>query len=315
MAVADVATFSLLHRLRPHTLAATCHRRHRVGQAGPGGPRRRGVLLLASTLGIRWALALAGLPLPAVVVIGRKLLHRLDSSASERTNILAVLHGVAFLEPLDMAALESLAARVTRLSVPAGTDIVRQGDEGDRFYVVRAGIADVFVDGFCVGSVEPGGYFGERALLRNVPRMATVRSREPMDLLVLPQADFLAALTGQVRTVTTPPEGRAYAGSPGSSLNVTPAARSPAACQPSVASRCKLASRSRGPRRDRTLGRGRLHLRRGEEGDRFYVLLEGRAIAEGAQAVSELRPGDQFGEIALLYGVTRRVDVTAASWL
>jgi CRP-like cAMP-binding protein len=267
--------------------------------------------LLASTLGIRWALALAGLPLPAVVVIGRKLLHRLDSSASERTNILAVLHGVAFLEPLDMAALESLVARVTRLSVPAGTDIVRQGDEGDRFYVVRAGVADVFVDGFCVGSVEPGGYFGERALLRNVPRMATVRSREPMDLLVLPQADFLAALTGQVRTVTTPPEGRAYAGSPGLTRRqrLEVLSRVSLLSHLDASSLRDLAAHAEIEHWDE----GASIIRRGEEGDRFYVLLEGRAIAEGAQAVSELRPGDQFGEIALLYGVTRRADVTAAS--
>ncbi|MGA2529154.1 MAG: cyclic nucleotide-binding domain-containing protein [Acidimicrobiales bacterium] len=311
MAVADVATFSLLHRLLDTPLlprvtgAIESAKLALEGLGALAGP------LLASTIGIRWALAVAGLPLPAVVVIGRKLLHRLDTTASERTNILAVLHGVPFLEPLDMAALESLVARVVQLSVPAGTDIVRQGDEGDRFYVVSAGVADVFVDGFCVGSVEPGGYFGERALLRNVPRMATVRSREPMDLLVLPQADFLAALTGQIGTLTMPSEGRAYPGAAGLTRRQ----------RLEVLSRVSLLSHlDAGSLRELAAHaeveqwtEGATIIRKGEEGDRFYVLLDGRAVVKGAQPVSELRPGDQFGEIALLHGVARRADVTAAS--
>ena len=94
------------------------------------------------------------------------------------------------------------------MSVTGGTDIVRQGEEGDRFYVVKAGTADVLVDGFLVGAVAPGGYFGERALLREVPASATVRPREPMELLVLAQVDFITALTGQTGTGTSPADPR-----------------------------------------------------------------------------------------------------------
>ena len=176
MAVADVATFSLLHRLLDTPLlprvtgAIESAKLALEGLGALVGP------VLASTLGIRWALALAGLPLPAVVLVGRKLLHRLDDTASERTHVLALLHEVPFLESLDMAALESLAGRVTQLSVPSGSDVVRQGEQGDRFYVVKSGRADVLVDDFRVGSVATGDYFGERALLRDVPRMATITS-------------------------------------------------------------------------------------------------------------------------------------------
>ena len=137
MAVADVATFSLLHRLLdtpmlPRVTGAI--ESAKLALEGLGalvGP------LLASTVGVRWALALAGLPLPAVVVAGRKLLHRLDTTAGERAHVLALLHAVPFLEPLDMAALESLVGMLTHLEVPAGTDVVRQGDKGDCFYIVR----------------------------------------------------------------------------------------------------------------------------------------------------------------------------------
>ncbi len=55
-------------------------------------------------------------------------------------------------------------------------------------------------------------------------------------------------------------------------------------------------------------------IRRGDEGDRFFVMLDGRAqVSVGEDAVSELRAGDQFGEIALLHGVPRRASVTASS--
>src|ERR1019366_2605515 len=123
MAVADVATFSLLHRLLDTPLlprvtgAIESAKLALEGLGALVGP------VLASTLGIRWALALAGLPLPAVVLVGRKLLHRLDNTASERTHILALLHGVPFLETLDMAALESLAGRGGQMSVPAGARV------------------------------------------------------------------------------------------------------------------------------------------------------------------------------------------------
>jgi CRP-like cAMP-binding protein len=312
MAVADVATFSLLYRLLDTPLlprvtgAIESAKLALEGLGALVGP------ILASMLGIRWALIIAGLPLPAVVLVGRKLLHRLDDTASERTRILALLHGVPFLETLDMAALESLAGRVAQLSVPAGSDIVRQGEDGDRFYVVKSGIADVIVDGFCVGSVAGGGYFGERALLRNVPRMATVRSREPMDLLVLPQVDFVTALTGQVGAGTAPAAAHTYL----AASELTRRQRVEVLSRVSLLSHLDLSSLRQLADQSEVehWPEGAAIIRRGEQGDRFFVMLDGRAhVSAGDGAASELRAGDQFGEIALLHDVPRRADVVAAS--
>jgi CRP-like cAMP-binding protein len=311
MAVADVATFSLLHRLLDTPLlprvtgAIESAKLALEGLGALVGP------LLASTVGIRWALAVAGLPLPAVVVAGRKLLHRLDATASERAQVLTLLHAVPFLEPLDMATLESLVGRLTHIDVPTGTDVVRQGDKGDRFYIVRAGSADVLVDGFLVGSVMPGGYFGERALLRDVPRMATVRSREPMDLLTLQQVDFVTALTGQEGAGTAQADARPYR-APGLSRRQRMDVLSHVSLLSHLDSSAlrQLAEHS-------TLERwpeGAAIIRKGDEGDRFFVMLDGSAVVlDGAQTMSELLPGDQFGEIALLHEVPRRADVTATS--
>jgi hypothetical protein len=197
MAVADVATLALLYRLLETPMLPRVTGVIESSKLALEGLGALVAPILVSTIGIRGALVVAALPLPVVVSTGWKLLHRMDATAGERSHLLAVLHGVPCLETLDMAALESVAARVERVAVPTGTDVVHQGEPGDRFYVVASGSADVLVDDFRVGTVEPGGSFGERALLRDAPRMATVRAREPMQLLALSREDFLVALTGQ----------------------------------------------------------------------------------------------------------------------
>jgi CRP-like cAMP-binding protein len=236
----------------------------------------------------------------------------LDATAGDRAQVLTLLHAVPFLESLDMASLESLVGRLVHLKVPAETEVVRQGQDGDCFYIVRTGTADVLVDGFLVGSVTPGGYFGERALLRNVPRMATVRSREPMELLALGRADFVTALTGQESATTGLAPVRAHP----DACELTLRQRVEVLSQVSLLSHLdsgalrQLAAHSRVEQ----WSEGALVVKEGDEGDRFFVLLEGRAVVSaGSRAVSELLPGDQFGEIALLHGVPRRADVTVTS--
>jgi CRP/FNR family transcriptional regulator, cyclic AMP receptor protein len=86
--------------------------------------------------------------------------------------------------------LERIAAITTPETVAAGRVMARQGDLGETFYVVVDGRATVTVEGEEVGSVGPGAFFGEMALLDGGPRMATVTATTPMDLLVLDRTDF-----------------------------------------------------------------------------------------------------------------------------
>ena len=74
--------------------------------------------------------------------------------------------------------------------------MVRQGDPGDGFYVIRSGEVEVFEDGVSVRREGPGEGFGEIALLRRVPRTATVRAVTELDLVRLEGEDFVAAVTG-----------------------------------------------------------------------------------------------------------------------
>jgi CRP-like cAMP-binding protein len=308
MAVADVATSSLLFRLLAAPLLPRVTGAIESSKLALEGLGAFLAPVLVTTIGVRGTLVAAALPLPIVVVTGWKMLRRVDASASDRTRLLNLLHGVPCLHPLDMASLESLTGRVARMSVPADVDVVRQGDPGDMFYIVESGTADVLVDGFVVGVLGPRDGFGEKALLRNVERTATVRSREPMNLLTLSREDFLAALGG---------EDAAPIESLGSKLGSAGLTRRR---QMELLSRVSLLSHldpvSLGTLADRsvvdTWPGGATIVRRGEEGDRFFVLLEGHAeVLVDTDVVGQLHPGDQFGEIALLHGVPRRADVAA----
>ena len=70
---------------------------------------------------------------------------------------------------------------------------MRAGDTGDRFYIVDSG--ELEITNGAQATAHGGDFFGEIALLRDVPRTATVRAISPSELFALDRDDFLAALT------------------------------------------------------------------------------------------------------------------------
>lgn len=77
-----------------------------------------------------------------------------------------------------------------------GEGVVRQGDPGERFYVVAQGTVEVSADGRPVRTLGPGDHFGEIALLKDVPRTATVTARDDVELVALERDEFVSAVTG-----------------------------------------------------------------------------------------------------------------------
>jgi MFS family permease len=151
---------------------------------------------LVSLFGVRWALAATGLVLPALALVSWARLHAIDTRAVVPERELDLLRGLPLFAPLPPATLEHLAVSLVRVRAAPGMEVTRQGDVGDRFYVVDEGELDVAIDGEEVTTLGPGDHFGEIALLRDVPRTATVTARTDASLLALERDEFVSAVTG-----------------------------------------------------------------------------------------------------------------------
>jgi MFS family permease len=152
---------------------------------------------LISWLGVETALIATGAVLPVLVVALGATVAKIDASAAApEASELRVLASVPIFAPLPGGSLEHLAARLVPLRVEAGTVIVREGDAGDRFYIVAEGEVEISQYDHTLSELSPGGYFGEIALLRDVPRTATVTAKTDAVLYALDRDDFLAAVTG-----------------------------------------------------------------------------------------------------------------------
>jgi hypothetical protein len=157
------------------------------------------VLVLA--LDLRGALLVVGVTLPALMLLRWRALARLEASAPVPEDEYRLLRALPMFAPLPVARLEELAMRVTHVRRAAGETIIREGEPGDRFYVIAEGEVDVTEGGRFRRTEPAGDCFGEIALLREVPRTATVVARTDVDLLALDREEFLAAITGDRRAL------------------------------------------------------------------------------------------------------------------
>jgi MFS family permease len=152
---------------------------------------------LIAWLGVDGALVATGVFLPVLVVLAGASVARIDrGAAAPESEELRILVSVPIFAPLPGGTLEHLTTRLVPLRVERGRMIVREGDAGDRFYIVADGVLDVSQEGAALTALGPGDYFGEIALLRDTSRTATVTARTDAVLYALDREDFLAAVTG-----------------------------------------------------------------------------------------------------------------------
>jgi hypothetical protein len=152
------------------------------------------VLVWLGGLPLAFACVAAVLPVFALVA-GRSLLD-IDRHATVPVVEIALLRSMPLFGPLPPPALESLARALEPLPVAAGTEVVQQGDLGDRFYVIADGEFEVVRDARVATTRRRGEGFGEIALMYEVPRTATVRALTDSKLYTLDREAFLLAVTG-----------------------------------------------------------------------------------------------------------------------
>ncbi|HET6819083.1 MAG TPA: MFS transporter [Candidatus Limnocylindria bacterium] len=195
-AVLDVAGFTLLQRIVPNAvrgrvfgvLEAIVMLGLSIGSAlAP---------VLVAVLGLRGALVATGTLLPLLAVITWPIVRRTDALAVIPAREMDLLRRVPMFRLLPLTVLEQVAGAATEERFVAGTRLIGQGETGDRFYVLAGGEAQTDVDGEVVRALRPGDSFGEIALLRDVPRTATVTAATDVSAFVIDRQAFVCAVSG-----------------------------------------------------------------------------------------------------------------------
>jgi CRP-like cAMP-binding protein len=143
-----------------------------------------------------------------------RLLHVMRTRLQESTGNVSTLYeetelrieklkAIPLFSKLDPTELGQVAAIIQWCDVPAGATIFREGERGDRMYIIEEGVAEVskLIDQESgaekiLAVVTKGAFFGDMSLLDDEPRSATVRARGPLRLLVLERDTFRTLLAG-----------------------------------------------------------------------------------------------------------------------
>lgn len=152
--------------------------------------------LLERWLGLGPAFAVCGGVMLVAALASLPGLRRIDERTVVPERQLALLRRIPMFAPLPPLDLERIARQLDLIRVSSGTEVIRQGDIGDRFYAVDAGSFEIVRDGGTIATAVEGDYFGEIALLHDVPRTATVRATSDGAVWALDQEEFLATVTG-----------------------------------------------------------------------------------------------------------------------
>ena len=194
-ALIEVAGLSLLQRLPSNDLLG---RAFAVVESSYWITTGLGAMLapvVVNLVGLREALAVVGACLPLLVAFRWRPLALLEADIRVPERTFKMLREVDMFAPLSLATLENVSRRVDAIHVHAGETVVREGEYGDRFYVVAEGRLDVTCERGAYPPVGAGDVFGEIALLQDVPRTATVTARDDCLLYALDRESFLCAVS------------------------------------------------------------------------------------------------------------------------
>lgn len=254
------------------------------------------------------------------------------TSESDRQGFLS---NVQLFKRLPKEELPGLAKAASDAQFQGGATIIKQGDEGDVFFVLMSGTADVQVNGKSVAKLKSGDYFGENALLRDEPRTASIIAKDQVKALKITREQF--ASLGLASKLEFPKRGAVAGG--GINVEVKPPTNKTAEQEQLIAkalkenanlntiahlddSKCKMLSDLMWME---PVKNGTELLKQGDlAADYFYIVQSGgfeiskadeKQSAEKAAAASigTVGVGGSFGELALLYFAPRAATVKATA--
>ncbi len=150
--------------------------------------------VLVELVSPRGSFLFAGLFLPVVALAAYRLLRRLDAASTVPIDVFELLRAVPILAVLAPRIVERMARDAVPVTVSPGEAVVHEGDVGQHFYIVASGNVRVSRGEMHIRQLGPGSWFGELALLRQVPRTATVTALTEVSLWAVDRDSFLASV-------------------------------------------------------------------------------------------------------------------------
>ena len=202
LAVVDVAVRTVLQRLIPTDQLASVFG---IAEGASMGGAAAGALatgILVALLGVPAAIVVAGILLPAVAAAVLVVIGRGEAAVRIPFRQIAILRRLPLFAPVPAPALEAAAAAMVAVTMPVGSVAIREGDVGDRFWIVEDGELAVLQGEVEINRLGPGASFGELALIRDIPRTASVVARTEVALYGLDREAFLLTLTASPRATS-----------------------------------------------------------------------------------------------------------------
>jgi MFS family permease len=200
-ALVGVAGSTLLQRLTPDEVLgrvfAAVESAHQIASAVGAMLAPLAVVVF----GDRGGLVAIGALLPLLVVVRFTALNRFETAVEIPERPYRLFRGLSLFAPLPIATVETVALRARELRVPAGGVVIREGEPGEAFYAIAEGSLDPACQAGAFPRMHEGDFFGEIALLREVPRTATVTACTDCVIYEIGREAFLTSITGQRRSV------------------------------------------------------------------------------------------------------------------
>jgi hypothetical protein len=195
-AVLDVSGYTLLLRATPNEARVAVMGLLDSLAAGTAAVGGLAASVLVSSLGVEAGLVVTGAILPVAAAATLPGLRRAEAGIDPREAQARLLRADPLLSLLSLSIVEELAAVLEPVAFGDGAWLIREGEAGDQYLIVATGAVEVSQGGRVLRRLGPGNGVGEIALLRNVPRTASVRAVGPVTAYALERGAFLAAVTG-----------------------------------------------------------------------------------------------------------------------